>query len=120
VLRAGLVDVLSSVPIGVFFIGHGDDLADGEVEIVLVARGVFIQGLDLERHGGAARGQQRSQAAAAVEAVEAGVEAMEATAGLAELELPASQIANVSTIIIRHKERSSVARRRKDSQRAGA
>jgi hypothetical protein len=61
---ARLIDVFPAIPVGVLLIGDGDDLADGEGEVVVVARRIVIQGLDLERHDDAARGQQRSQSAA--------------------------------------------------------
>jgi hypothetical protein len=77
VLCARLVDVFSSVPVGIFLVGDGYDLPDAEIEVVLVARCVVIQGLDLERHGDAARGQLQSKVS--------GVEArLEAVAGLLE------------------------------------
>lgn len=52
-----VVDVFSAIPIGVLLIGNGDDLAGGEVEIVLMTRVVLEDGFDLEqRHDDAAVG----------------------------------------------------------------
>jgi hypothetical protein len=86
VLCARLVDVFSPVPVGVLLVGNGYDLADAEIEVVLVARGVVIQGLDLERHDDAARGQLRSQLS--------GVEARwKLWRGFGELELPKPRVA---------------------------
>lgn len=47
-LAAGPVDVLAAVPVVILDGGHGDDGVGGEVEVVLVWRGVVEEGLDLE------------------------------------------------------------------------
>lgn len=43
-----VVGVLSVIPIFIFFLGDGDDLADGEDEVVFVVGGVVKDGFDCE------------------------------------------------------------------------
>jgi hypothetical protein len=85
-LCARVVDVLSGVPVVILLLGDGDYLPGGKAEVVLMARDVVIQGLDFERHGDAARGQQRSQSR---ESREGGW--VEAVAGLGKLKLPSQE-----------------------------
>jgi len=52
VLDTAVVDVLANIPIGIFNFDNGDDLPDGEREVVFVGRGVLKESLDLEGRGG--------------------------------------------------------------------
>ena len=61
-LSSSVVEILAGVPVVVLLFGDGYDLPDWEVQVILVRRGVLVDGLDLVRHGCTARVKAQAKA----------------------------------------------------------
>jgi hypothetical protein len=48
-LHATVVGVFAAIPFSVLLVGHSDDLANVEAEVVLMRGGVFVERLDSKR-----------------------------------------------------------------------